>query len=63
MPGLWSALALLGAYIGAGGIVGLLGSRRALGVWGYFFASLLLTPLIGLLLFIVAEPQPQRPQR
>jgi phosphate/sulfate permease len=63
MAGIFSSLLLLGAYIGAGAIVGLLGSRRKLGAWGFFFASLLLTPLIGLLLFIVAAPPPERPQR
>jgi len=31
-------------------IVGLLGRNRKFGFWGYFFASLLLTPILGLLL-------------
>lgn len=33
-------------------VVGFLGRRSRFGFWGYFFASLLLTPLVGLLLVI-----------
>lgn len=36
-------------------IVGLLGMNRKMGFWGYFFGSLLLTPLIGLLLVLVSD--------
>ena len=35
-------------------IVGLLGRNRRFGFWGFFFASILLTPVIGLLLVIAA---------
>jgi hypothetical protein len=41
--------------------VAVLGSRRKFGFWGYFFASLLLTPLIGLLLVIASDKR--RPAR
>jgi hypothetical protein len=35
-------------------IVAYFGRNRSMTFWGYFFASLLLTPLIGLLLVIVS---------
>ena len=34
--------------------IGLLGINSRLGFWGNFFASLLLTPLVGLLLVIAS---------
>jgi len=37
-------------------ILGYFGRHKRLGFWGFFFASLLLTPLVGLLLLIVAGP-------
>ncbi|MDR3122183.1 MAG: hypothetical protein LBU16_00175 [Treponema sp.] len=36
--------------------IGVLGRNRKLGFWGHFFASLLLTPVIGLLLVVAADP-------
>jgi uncharacterized membrane protein YiaA len=36
--------------------IGILGRNRKLGFWGYFFASLVLTPLIGLLLVVATDP-------
>ena len=38
-----------------------LGRDRKLGFWGYFFASLLLSPLIGALLVLVSGPLRPRP--
>ena len=35
-------------------IIGLLGINTRFGFWGNFFASMLLTPLVGLLLVIAA---------
>jgi len=35
--------------------IGLLGKNRKFGFWGYFFGSLLLTPLLGLLLVIASD--------
>ena len=35
-------------------LVGLLGMNSRIGFWGNFFASLLLTPLVGLLLVIAS---------
>lgn len=36
-------------------IIGLLGKNRKFGFWGYFFCSLLATPLIGLLLVFASD--------
>lgn len=36
-------------------VVGLLGKNRKFGFWGYFFGSLLLTPIIGLLLVLASD--------
>lgn len=45
-------------YLMAALIIAILGCRRKLGFWGYFFASLLLSPLLGLLLVIVSDKKP-----
>jgi len=39
-------------------VVGLLGHNRKLGGWGYFFGSLVLTPIVGLLLLMASDPRP-----
>lgn len=36
-------------------VIGFLGRRHRFGFWGYFFATLLLTPLVGLLMLIAAS--------
>lgn len=36
--------------------VGALGMNRKFGFWGYFFGSILLTPVIGLLLVLGSTP-------
>ncbi|MDR1084175.1 MAG: hypothetical protein LBP22_04780 [Deltaproteobacteria bacterium] len=41
-------------------LVGVLGRRYRFGFWGYFFSSLLLSPLIGLLLVIASKPLSHR---
>lgn len=41
-------------YIGAALLIGLLGINRTMGFWGYFFGSLVLTPIIGALLLLVS---------
>ncbi len=43
-------------------IIAYLGRHLRFGFWGYFFASILLTPIIGLLLLIAAVP-PRRSRR
>jgi hypothetical protein len=40
-------------------LIAMLGRRRKLGSWGYFFASILLTPIIGLLLVLASDPRPR----
>ena len=42
---IWFTLAVL---------LGTLGRHRTMGFWGYFFASLVFTPIIGLLLVLVS---------
>jgi hypothetical protein len=42
---------MLGGSIG----IAFFGTNRKFGFWGYFFASMLLTPLIGLLLVISSD--------
>jgi len=41
-------------YIGAALLIGLLGINRTMGFWGYFFGSLVLTPVVGVLLLLVS---------
>lgn len=42
---------MLGGSVG----VAFFGTNRKFGFWGYFFASMLLTPLIGILLVISSD--------
>ena len=37
-------------------VVGVFGRHRMMGFWGYFFASIVLTPVIGILLVMVSAP-------
>lgn len=36
--------------------IGFFGRNKNLGFWGFFFASLMLTPVFGVLLLIIAGP-------
>ncbi|MDM8536955.1 hypothetical protein QUF70_09400 [Desulfobacterales bacterium HSG17] len=38
-------------------LMGLLGRNRKLGFWGYFFGSIILTPVIGLILVLASDPR------
>jgi len=38
-------------------LMGLLGRNRKLGFWGYFFGSIILTPIIGLILLLASDPR------
>jgi hypothetical protein len=40
-------------------IVAIAGLNRKLGFWGYLFASILLTPLVGIVLVFVSEKRPE----
>lgn len=37
-------------------LIGFLGQNRLFGFWGYFFASIIFTPIGGLFLLIPSEP-------
>lgn len=53
-------------YVAAALLVAITGRGRRLGFLGYFTASLILTPFIGLLLVVASDPLPVRsrsPQR
>jgi multisubunit Na+/H+ antiporter MnhG subunit len=41
-------------------IIAVMGSKMRFGFWGYLFASLLLTPVIGVLLLAAAYPPKRR---
>lgn len=41
-------------------VIAILGRNRKMGFWGYFFASLLLTPLFGLLLLLISGEKTPR---
>ncbi len=43
------------ACIGISFLIGYLGRYRKMGFWGYFFASLLLTPFVGIILLLVSD--------
>jgi len=36
-------------------IIGLLGRGRKMGGWGYFFSSIVLTPVIGIMLVMLSD--------
>jgi small-conductance mechanosensitive channel len=50
------------AYLLVAAIVGYFGRGRKFGAWGYFFASILLTPIIGLLLVLASDSAAVRRQ-
>ncbi|MEW6367707.1 MAG: hypothetical protein AB1714_24000 [Acidobacteriota bacterium] len=43
-------------YLIASIAIAVLGMNKRFGFWGYFFASIFLTPIIGLLLLLAAGP-------
>jgi hypothetical protein len=47
---------IIAAWLLGSLIIALFGSRFRFGFWGYFFGSILLTPVIGLLLLAAAVP-------
>lgn len=48
---------LVVAYVGLAAIIGLFGRNRTMGSWGYFFGSIVLTPILGLLLLLASGPR------
>jgi hypothetical protein len=47
---------LIPAWLVGAILLGFAGRHRRFGFWGYFFSSVLLTPIIGLLLLLAAVP-------
>lgn len=47
-------------FLGLSVLIGLIGIKTRFGFWGNFFASMLLTPLIGFLFVIAARPKAAR---
>jgi hypothetical protein len=43
-------------------LIGFLGRNYRFGFWGYFFASILFTPIIALLMLLAAVPRKPRVQ-
>jgi hypothetical protein len=41
-------------------VIGFLGRNMRFRFWGYFFASVLLTPIVGLLLLLAAIPSKEQ---
>lgn len=41
-------------------LVAVFGRRRKWGFWGYFWASLLMSPVLGLLFVLAGDPLPRR---
>jgi len=44
-------------YFGLCFLAGFAGRRRRIGFWGYFFSSVIFTPVIGLLFLYFASPR------
>jgi hypothetical protein len=44
-------------YIGLSLLIGFLGVNRKMGFWGYFFSSMLLSPIMGVLLLLASDPK------
>lgn len=41
-------------------LVAVVGRHRKWGFWGYFWASLLMSPVMGVLFVLAGDPQPRR---
>ena len=42
-------------YVFLGIIIGLLGTNRKFGFWGYFFYSLLFSPFLGIIILLASD--------
>ncbi|WP_444550706.1 hypothetical protein [Candidatus Magnetomonas plexicatena] len=47
-------------YVFASLIIAMFGANRKFGFWGYFFACLLLSPFIGIILFFASDKRKKR---
>ena len=60
-----SIVTIVLAFVFLGIVIGFFGRKYRFGFWGYFFMSVLLTPVVGLLALIAAIPKddPRRARR
>lgn len=49
-------------YVIACFVIGVLGRNRRFGFWGFFFCSLFLSPVIGLIVFLATEKRNPCPE-
>lgn len=52
-------IALMLAYIAAAIVIAWFGQNRKWGFWGYLWASILMTPLVGFLLILASDAREQ----
>lgn len=45
---------IIAAYVALSVLAGWLGRKRIMGFWGYFFGSVLFSPVVGMLLVVVS---------
>ena len=45
-------------YVSVATIIAFVGRRRKFRFWGYFFASIILTPIMGVLLVLASDRRP-----
>ena len=50
-------LRYLAIYLGLALLVAFIGRNHKLGFWGYFFASIVLTPVFGLVMVFASDPK------
>jgi hypothetical protein len=53
-------LTILLLYFGLCWLVALLGRQRKWGFWGYFWSSVFMSPLLGVLFLLASDPKPNR---
>jgi hypothetical protein len=46
---------MLFGYVGLCVVVALMGRKKTIGFWGFFFFSMILSPLFGLAILIIAK--------
>jgi len=49
--------ALIGLWVFLAIVIGFFGRKYRFGFWGFFFATILFTPIIGTLMLIAAMPK------
>jgi len=48
---------VIALWILASWIIGIMGTNKKFGFWGFFFGSLLFSPIVGLLMFFAADQE------